>query len=114
MSAESFGAWLSAALKRREMNQSDLARRIGSGSGAVNQWVRGARVPSVESCWRIADAFDLPVVMVLRRAGHPVEEGDGDDDEDRLLAMWRKLTPDGREDVMQFVEFRRARERKDA
>ena len=79
----------------------------------VSQWVRDKRVPSVVNCYAIADAFDLPPSHVLSAAGHPTEEEPDEDRdlEDRLVAMWRKLTPEGQEETLRFVEFRRGMER---
>jgi transcriptional regulator with XRE-family HTH domain len=82
----------------------------------VSQWVRGKRVPSVPSCYAIADAFDLPDTHVLREARHPTgEEVDVDKElEDRLVSMWQKLSPHGQQAVLEFVEFHRSKERKAA
>lgn len=111
----SFGAWLARQLVRREMTQSDLATKLGTRPSTVGNWIHGRRVPGVESCWSIADALDLTPATVMRMAGHPVEIEEGSDDlEDRLVAMWRKLSPDGKTTTIEFVEFLRGRERRNA
>jgi hypothetical protein len=34
--------------------------------------------------------------------------------EDQLVIMWRKLSPDGQQAVLEFVDFQRGKERKAA
>jgi transcriptional regulator with XRE-family HTH domain len=111
MTTMTFADWLQKQLRRRELRQADLARMVNVHPGVVSTWASGKRTPSVPSCYAIADALDLSPAVVLDRAGHPTD-GDHDDEvEERLLAMWRRLTPDGQDAVMQFVEFQRGRER---
>jgi transcriptional regulator with XRE-family HTH domain len=107
-----FGQWLRRQLIRREMKQADLARKLEMRPGVVSYWLSDKRVPSVVSCYLIADALDLPSSHVLTAAGHPVEVDpeDRDEAEDRLLTLWRKLSDDGKDAVMQFVEFQRGRD----
>ncbi len=57
-------------LDRREWRQADLARRINASTGAVSQWVTGVRVPSPESCDRLADVLGADLDHVLALAGH--------------------------------------------
>lgn len=95
------------------MSQSDLARRMDAPRSSVSSWARGARVPDVESCFRIADALDLLPIDVMRIAGHPVDDEPGPSElEDRLVGVWRRLTPEGQEAAVEFVEFLRGRERR--
>ncbi len=92
------GPWLQREMARREWNQSDLSRRVGSSTGVVNQWVHGVRVPSPESCERLADALgaDLPYLLTL--AGHMPPDVTGEPDPERagLIAQLRRaeLTPE--------------------
>lgn len=111
-----FGHWLSRQLLQREMTQSDLASKLGTRPSTVGNWIHDRRVPGIESCWAIADALDLTPSTVMSKAGHPVEMDieEGNDEEDRLVAMWRKLTPDGQRQATQFVEFLRGTERRNA
>lgn len=73
MMSETFGAWLRRQLKRRQMRQADLARRLETSSGVVSHWARDTRVPEPESCQGIADALGLSVDEVLTAAGHRTE-----------------------------------------
>lgn len=96
------------------MTPADLTARLHASTGAVSRWVNSHRIPSIESCYAIADALDLLPSDVMRAAGHPVDTVPGPSElETRLLGAWRKLAPDKQEDVMAFVEFLRDRERRE-
>jgi transcriptional regulator with XRE-family HTH domain len=72
--AASFGEWLSATMRERGLSQAELARRIGLDDAQVSRWRRGLVVPSVGHLQRIADALDVPRVVLDRLAGYPVPE----------------------------------------
>ncbi len=64
------GPWLQRELDRREWRQVDLARRINGSTGMVSQWITGARMPSPESCDRLADVLGADLDHILALAGH--------------------------------------------
>lgn len=69
-----FGRWLSATMRERGLTQAEIARRIGVDDAQVSRWRRGLVVPSVGHLQRIADALDLPRVLLDRLAGYPVPD----------------------------------------
>lgn len=98
MVSETFPNWFREQLRRRDWNMSDFSRRSGFSTGVVGHWARGSRVPSPESCDRIADVLGVDVDTVLTLAGHrpAVEPLALDDPAARLSALLRRveLTPD--------------------
>lgn len=64
-----FDEWLRDEMLRRELTQSDLARKAGISQTLVSQWVNGKRTPSILSAKALADGLDLPVEVVLARLG---------------------------------------------
>lgn len=98
MDGETFPEWLKRQLLRREWTQADLARRLETSPGIVSHWIRGERVPSPESCERLAEAFARDVDEVLTRAGHrpEIEPLQPDDSKQEFRAMISRLemTPD--------------------
>jgi transcriptional regulator with XRE-family HTH domain len=81
MSNPAFGRWLTAQLRRREWNESDLARRMERTPSVVNRWARGERTPNPASCDLLADVLGIDRDLVLAVAGHrpeaePIAEGD--------------------------------------
>jgi transcriptional regulator with XRE-family HTH domain len=95
------------------MTAADLARRLDKSTGVVSNWTRGARVPSWESCYEIADMFHVAPETVLIQAGRMKAEDVGTVTEDsKVLAFFHRLTPDSKEQVLLFMEWRRELDRK--
>ena len=69
-----FGEWLEAELDDRGLSQSAFARRISSDAGTVSHWVHGRRMPSPESCRKLADALNVNRDSLLALAGHRAME----------------------------------------
>lgn len=93
MPEDTFGAWLSYQLKARDWNMSDLARRMDVSPSLISRWARDDRLPSPESCDRIADALGIDVDRVLVLAGHrpDIEAIPIDDARSTLLALVRQV-----------------------
>lgn len=65
-----FGVWLRREIRRAGINQTELARRVGTSGGTVSMWAHDQRVPDPGSCDRIADALGVDLDLVLFYAGH--------------------------------------------
>lgn len=110
-----FGPWLQSQLRRREMNQSELARKLETSSSAVSGWVRQGRVPTPESCDKIADALGIPVDEVLMAAGHrPRGLDEWDEDVREVASLMQRLPDNERDAVRDFARWRYERGEKDA
>ena len=64
-----FSEWLREEMKRRGLNQSDLARAANVTRAAINGIMTGARGPGQDLCNAIAQAFSMPPEEVFRKAG---------------------------------------------
>lgn len=51
----------------RQWTQYDLAAESGVSRNTLSRWEIGARMPDVESLWRIADAFDCSLDWLVGR-----------------------------------------------
>ena len=93
-----------------------MARRVGVAPATVSRWLNGKRVPEWETCYGLADALVVPVDLVLAMTGRQqAEYQDGDrEDEDRVVLMYRSLSPDGQRAVREFIEFQRGRKRRES
>ncbi|MCC9307747.1 helix-turn-helix domain-containing protein [Kitasatospora sp. RB6PN24] len=79
---------------RPELTQTEIARRAGVSVAAVNTWVNGARMPSRKSCDKLADALSEPRERVFAAANRRVPGPLAPDAEERILALYRRLTAD--------------------
>lgn len=70
-----FAEWFNQQLQQREWSQGKLITQSGNTKGerlssaAVSRYSTGKMLPDAASCQKIAHAFDVPVELVLRRAG---------------------------------------------
>jgi transcriptional regulator with XRE-family HTH domain len=70
-----FAGWLKQQLHQREWTQGKLIIQSGNtkeerlSSAAVSRYSTGKMLPDAASCQKIARAFDLPVELVLQKAG---------------------------------------------
>ena len=65
-----FSEWLLEELERQDMTQAELSRRAGMSRGAISHMIIGRRKPETETCARIARALQLPLDLVMKKAGH--------------------------------------------
>jgi len=64
-----FSDWLAKQMNRKNLSQSELARRIGVTRQAVNHLLSGATdEPSVDTLKKIAEVLQVDIVEVLRVA----------------------------------------------
>ena len=99
----SFGPHLALLMAEAGVDQSELARRLGLTSQAVNQWINEGTVPDLRKLERIADALGitLPRLVDWQRtsAGQINAENIADlphkASELDLLAIWRGISDTG-------------------
>lgn len=71
---ELFGNWLDRELIDRDWSIAEFARRANVPRQTAQKWVRNERVPDPPYCYRIADALNMAVDVVLEHAGHRIED----------------------------------------
>lgn len=91
--ANSFGAWLERQMRSRDLNQRELAEKLGTNQSTVSRWIRGV-MPEPQWYEVIADALMVDFDVVATAAGikpsesaEPVEGST----EAALMAMIRKV-----------------------
>lgn len=107
-----FGSWLESQLVRREMSQSDLARKLETSTSTVSNWVNGQRIPSPESCDKLADVFGVSVDEVLGVAGHrPRGLDEWDPDIKEVAGLMQRMPESFRAEIVEFAQWRYERSR---
>jgi transcriptional regulator with XRE-family HTH domain len=108
--SEALRFWLSEELNRRGWSHRELARQIETSQSFVSRIIKGENPPSVNFCYRIAQALEVSPETVLRLAGilPPASPGQPSDDStlQELVELARTLTPENRQDVLEYVKFR--------
>lgn len=106
MSKVDFNDWLIEEMNRRDWSQADLARRSGLSSAGLSRILSGRRGIGYDACVSISDALDLPIEIVLRKAGFLPEDGAPSHISDQIIAYKVAELPQHQKDqVLQFIEF---------
>lgn len=74
MDDQTFGAWLRERIREAGTNSRQLAIAMEVNPATISNWIGGHREPSMESCYKLAEALTLDLDEVLTRAGYR-EEG---------------------------------------
>src|SRR5215472_10412090 len=70
-----FSNWLREELKQREWTQAKLIQESDENeeaqlrSSSVSKYLHGYALPDVKSCQKLAQALELPVEIILEKAG---------------------------------------------
>jgi transcriptional regulator with XRE-family HTH domain len=93
MVSTEFGLWFKRQLRLRRWTQADFSHEFGFSAAGVSRWITGERVPTPESCERIAEAFGVDVDLVLTQAGHrpAVQPIDPDDPVIGIIGLVKRV-----------------------
>jgi len=105
------GARLRALRKERGMTQSELAERVGIQQSDLSRMEKGEYRVSINNLFKLLKVFGLQLAeffgeQPLASASAPLSQEDM-----VLLHIVRQLSPGSREEVKEFAEFKRRRER---
>ena len=67
--AGQLGAWLAHEINQKGWSMRETARRVGVSHTAIANAVNGKTKPEMETCLRIAEAFEVPVEEIYEMAG---------------------------------------------
>ena len=101
--------WLSEELKRRRWSQRELARQADISQAFMNRVLSGNAKPSVNFCLKVAQVLDVSPVYLLQLAGllpddvKPPPEDDASLQE--IVTLARSLSPDKRQQVLDYLRF---------
>jgi len=101
-----FGDWLKQELKIRDMIQADLVKKTGLTRGAISHLVTGRNQPTLETCQKIARAFNLPDESVLIIAGIMVSKTKTSPQLEEINMILSQLPPEEREDILEYARLR--------
>lgn len=100
------GGKIRALRKDRRFTQAELAQRIGVQQSDLCRMENGEYKVSLETLFRILAVFGLEIGEFFRdrQAAATPEEQDRE-----LIRMFRRLTDEDRDEVLEFLRFKHAR-----
>jgi len=107
------GSRLRRLRKERKLTQAELARQIGIQQSDLSRMEKGEYRVSLDNLFKILGAFELQIsdFFVDRAAPEQLLQRPLSHENMQMLHMLRELSPEARQEVREFVEFkvRRAR-----
>jgi transcriptional regulator with XRE-family HTH domain len=111
--AATVGPRLRLLRKQRGMTQSELARQIGIQQSDLSRMEKGEYRVSLDNLFRILAVFGMDVAEFFAGAAPaPEPERQPLSHEDmQALQLLRRLSPEARREVQEFIEFKARKER---
>jgi len=110
------GARLRRMRRERRLTQAELARQIGIQQSDLSRMEKGQYRVSLDNLFKLLSVFDVKMAdfFAERSAPQPAPASRPLAHEDmQVLHMLRKLSPEGRREAMEFLEFKVRREETD-
>ena len=102
-----FVLWIESEMRKRGMNQSDVARAGNVTRSAINKVLTRSQKPGPAVCAAFAKAFDLPPEEVLRRAGLiPSAPAGHAVFEERARYLFNNLPEPDQQEVIEYMQYR--------
>ena len=109
------GVRLRRLRRERKLTQADLARQIGIQQSDLSRMEKGEYRVSLDNLFKILGVFDIKMADFFGdAAAQPAMASQPLAREDmQILQMLRRLSPEGRQEAMEFLEFKVRREQTD-
>jgi transcriptional regulator with XRE-family HTH domain len=109
------GGRLRRLRKERDLTQAELARQIGIQQSDLSRMEKGEYRISLDNLFKILAVFDLQVSEFFKDRAlasewrqRPLSQQDM-----QVLQLLRELSPEAREEVQDYIEFKARRQRSD-
>ena len=111
--ADAIGGRLRSLRKERGLTQAGLARQIGIQQSDLSRMEKGEYRVSLDNLFKILAVFDLDLAVFFGDDGEAAEhERQPLSRHDmKVLHLLRELSPEGRAEVQEFLEFKLRKER---
>ena len=115
MGTRDIGIRLRRIRRERRLTQADLARQIGIQQSDLSRMEKGEYRVSLDNLFKILGVFNIRMADFFGEAGaQPAAASQPLAREDmQILQMLRRLSPEGRQEAMEFLEFKVRREQTD-
>jgi transcriptional regulator with XRE-family HTH domain len=106
------GSRLRRVRKEHGLTQAELARQIGIQQSDLSRMEKGEYRVSLDNLFKILGAFDLDLADFFEEKSSTSGTGQPLSREDmKILHLLRELSPEGRAEVQEFLEFKLRKER---
>jgi transcriptional regulator with XRE-family HTH domain len=109
------GSRLRELRKGRGLTQAELARQIGIQQSDLSRMEKGEYRVSLDNLFKILGVFDLDLADFFGDTSKPADAPQQplSREDMKILHMLRELSPEGRSEVQEFLEFKLRKERQE-
>jgi transcriptional regulator with XRE-family HTH domain len=109
------GSRLRRLRKERGLTQAELARQIGIQQSDLSRMEKGEYRVSLDNLFKILGVFDLDLAEFFRSQEEVAEQPRQplSRQDMKVLHLLRELSPEGRAEVQEFLEFKLRKERQE-
>jgi transcriptional regulator with XRE-family HTH domain len=109
------GSRLRRLRKERGLTQAELARQIGIQQSDLSRMEKGEYRVSLDNLFKILGVFDLDLADFFgdQQAAAEQERMPLSREDMKVLHLMRELSPEGRAEVQEFLEFKLRKERQE-
>jgi transcriptional regulator with XRE-family HTH domain len=99
--------------KERKLTQAELARQIGIQQSDLSRMEQGEYRVSLDNLFKILGVFDLQIAEFFAEQQHDARamQRPLSHEDMQVLHLLRQLSPEARQEVQAFIEFKVRRER---
>ena len=104
-----FTDWLQVELNQRDWDAAKLARISGITAAQLSKLLLGIQKPGIKTCTLIAKAFDMPDVVVLRKANilQSDPKSKVDEIDIKILYLLKDMSPELKEEVLEYIKMQK-------
>lgn len=106
LTMDDFIRYVEQKMNERRWSQADLAREANMTTSMVSNLLNGKRKVGISTANSLARAFQVPPTEVLSAAGLIPKIPAKTAAEEQLLYMFRQLSENDQEAILDFVEFK--------
>ena len=101
-----FVDWLQQTLDERRMNQLDLARAAGVGSGSISDVISGRRRVGKNLASAIARGLNLPPELVFQKAGFLPPRKEFSEEIEQIIHEAEGMTAEEQRELLSYIRWR--------
>ena len=104
--------WVGDEMNARGWNRSELARRAHVSRGTISNILNGMRGIGVDVAEKLANAFDVPPSLVMKKAGIIAERVSESDEKEEIFGLFTQLSPEERDEIRDLMKFKLERNKR--
>jgi transcriptional regulator with XRE-family HTH domain len=105
MTNTDFWQWIERELEVRRLTYHGIEREQGLSNAAISRPARNRTEPSLTACKALSEALQLPLVSILRMAGHLPPKSTPDSLQENMLELFALLNENNQRRALELLQM---------